>query len=251
MIVYLAAFETLKRYYEKPIDDVYFLSSFFEHKGKRGEIDDYICGDKHILDSGAYSTFKNVDQAKKMDWDDYVNKYISFIKKTGQRLFFELDIDAIVGLDKVEYYRKKIEDAIGIQPIPVWHASRKWDYFEYMCENYPYVSLGTTMANKQGKLIRKNPNVLQQFIHTAHKNGCKIHGLGFTDTSLLHELKFDSVDSTTWISGARYGQIYQFDGTKMVHITPPKGMRATDHKIVNTRNFEEWVKFQRYALQNL
>ena len=248
MIVYLAGFETLKRYYEKPINDVYFLSSFFEHKGKRGEIDDYICGDRHILDSGAFSAFSNIESAKKIDWDDYIKKYADFIIKTGNKLFFELDIDVIVGLKKVEDHRKYLEDRTGMQSIPVWHKARGKDYWLQMIEQYKYVAIGGIVSRE---ITTDQYKYFPWFINEAHKKGCKVHGLGFTRTDLLQQFKFDSVDSTSWISGARYGQIYQFDGTRMIHTNPPKGMRAVDHKITNTHNFDEWVKFQKYALKNL
>lgn len=162
-----------------------------------------------------------------------------------------MDIDCVVGLKKVEYYRKQIEDGTGSQSIPVWHFERGWNYFEKMCEQYPYVALGTVPVAKQGKLIRKNPLVLKRFIDTAHKSGAKIHGLGFTLTDYLDRLKFDSIDSTTWLSGGRYGNIYQFAGNKMIFTNPPKGHRAVNYQIVNKHNFNEWVKFQRYAEQNL
>lgn len=61
---------------------------------------------KLILDSGAFTFIKNNHHD---DWDDYLNNYADFINKHNIELFFELDIDPIVGLDKVEQYRDKLE----------------------------------------------------------------------------------------------------------------------------------------------
>jgi hypothetical protein len=249
MIVYLAAFRAMEEYYSEPTDDIYLLSSFFEHKS--GKFGDYVYQDRHILDSGAFSTFKNPVMAKKFDWDNYVNDYIRFIKDTKQKLFFELDIDCVIGLKKVEYYRKKIEDATGIQPVPVWHCERKWDYFEMMCENYPYVAIGTVPVGKQGKLIRQQPLVLKKFIDTAHAKGKKIHGLGFTLTNYLKRLPFDSVDSTTWLSAGRFGSIYRFHNGSMAQYTSPAGSRVANYREGNLHNLREWIKFQKYAEHNL
>jgi hypothetical protein len=248
MKVYLAAYKNIEKYYKEQTDDIYLLSSFFEHKS--GKFSDYVYQDKHILDSGAFSTFKYPEEARKINWNRYVEKYIRFINLTKQKLFFELDIDCVVGLEKVEYYRKKIEDGTGMQPIPVWHFERKWDYFEYMCENYPYVALGTVPITDQGKVIRKNPIILKKFINTAHRNKVKIHGLGFTLTPYLDRLHFDSVDSTTWINGCRYGELYAFKNGVMKQYHPA-GKRINDYKEANIHNFNEWVKFQKYAEQNL
>lgn len=249
MIIYLAGIETYNAYFDS-VPDIHALSTFFYHQKKK-KIDEFAFSKKHILDSGAFSTFSDPIKAQSMDWDDYVRKYIDFIKKTDQELFFELDIDCVVGLERVEYYRKKIEDATGKQPIPVWHSNRKWEYFEKMCEEYPYVALGTTTANADGKKIRKNPQILQKFISTAHQNGAKIHGLGFTNIKWLKYLKFDSVDSTSWISGQKFGVIHKFNGKDMTQIKRPPGKIMINPKDRLKFNFDEWVKFQKYAEKNL
>lgn len=248
MIVYLAAYKSLQA--NEPIEnisEIYLLSSFWEHKG--GIYDDYVRQERHILDSGAFSAFTGKNN--NYDWDDYVCKYADFIIKNKIKLYFELDIDCIVGLEKVEYYRKYLEDRTGMQPIPVWHATRGKEYFVRMCQEYPYVAIGTTSVAREGQLIRSNPMILKWFIDEAHRNNAKIHGLGFTDTVYLPYLKFDSVDSTTWLSGARYGQIYFFNNKTMIYRAPPKGKRAVHYSIVNQHNFLEWVRYQKYALENL
>ena len=249
MIVYLAGFKTIEKVYQKPTDEIYLLSSFWEHKnGKFGE---YVRQERHILDSGAFTAINDrAGRYRNFDWDDYCRKYIAFIKATNQRLFFELDVDCAVGLERVEYYRKMIEDCGGIPPIPVWHQNRKWEYFIQMCERYPYVAIGTTSASEEGKVMRKNPEILHKFISTAHQHNAKIHGLGFTSIPLLSKLPFDSVDSTTWNVGGKYGNICTVDaGGGKQH--KPKNCRVTDVNKIHIYNFEQWVKFQRYAERNL
>lgn len=59
-----------------------------------------------LLDSGAF-TFMN--GAKRVDFDSYTDKYIDFINAYKVPLFFEMDLDAVVGLQKVEEYRRRIE----------------------------------------------------------------------------------------------------------------------------------------------
>lgn len=243
MILYLAGYKPCARRWCMDTSDIYLLSSFWEHKS--GRYGSYVLQKKHILDSGAFSAFSGKNNG--FDWDSYVRKYADFILKNNIQKFFELDIDVVVGLRKVEYYRRYLEDKTGRKPIPVWHASRKRDYFLRMCEEYPYVAIGTTSAMEEGRRIRQNPMILKWFIDQAHSAGIRIHGLGFTSSKYLPYLKFDSVDSTTWLSGARYGQIYKFDNGQMQCYDPPKGMRARHHDLVNRHNFNEWIKFQKYA----
>lgn len=247
MKIYLAGFKTIEKTWNKPTEDIYLLSSFWEHKnGKYGE---YVMQDKHILDSGAFTAINDkTGKYKNFDWDLYCKKYIAFINHTKQKLFFELDIDCVAGLQKVEYLRKMIEDGTGIAPIPCWHSNRGAEYFIKCCEDYPYVALGTTTANADGKKIRNNPKVLHWFIEQAHKNNAKIHGLGFTSTPWLKELKFDSVDSTTWNVGGKFGNVVLFDsnGFPTQKYKSDKNKKAKTIEL-NNFNFEQWVKFQKYA----
>jgi hypothetical protein len=251
MIVYLAGFKLIENHFKEPTKDIYLLSSFWEYKsGKFGE---YVLQDRHILDSGAFSAINDkTGKYKNFDWDNYVKKYIAFIKKTNQKLFFELDIDCVIGLEKVEYYRKKIEDSVGIPPIVCWHANRGADYWIKCCEEYPYVALGTTKASNAGQKMRKDPTILNWFINHAHKNNAKIHGLGFTSIPWLSKLKFDSVDSTSWISGGKYGGgIDIFKNNKIIKLTKSDNTRIKDRPRLHLYNFKEWVKFQKYAEKNL
>jgi hypothetical protein len=251
MKIYLAGFKTIEKYYTETTQDIYLLSSFWEYKnGKYGQ---YVLQDRHILDSGAFTAINDKKgKYKNYDWDSYLKKYIQFIKQTNQKLFFELDIDCVVGLKKVEDYRKQIEDAIGIAPIVCWHQNRGPDYWIKSCEDYDYVALGTTQASNIGKKIRANPNVLNWFIDNAHKNKAKIHGLGFTSAPWLTKLKFDSVDSTTWNVGGKFGNAIVFDKNGLpTQQYKNENKRVKDSAGLNVFNFNQWVKFQKYADNNL
>ena len=243
MKVYLAGFKTIEKFYVEPTNDIYLLSSFFEHRnGKFGE---YVLQERHILDSGAFSFFGG----KKVDWEKYTKDYINFINQTKQKLFFELDIDKVTSLQHAEYLRKMIEDGTGKQPIPVWRPSRGVDYWHMMCENFPYVSISASGAyDSAWTRETKAVPILRKMISIAHRNKSKIHGLGFTSTPLLHELPFDSVDSTTWNVGGKFGNVSQFSKNwKEARRSKPKNMRVKDVKQLHIYNFNNWVKFQKYA----
>ena len=87
------------------------------------------------------------------------------------------------------------------------------------------------------------------FIDTAHSYNCKIHGLGFTNLKGMYVYNFDSVDSTNWCSGGRFGSLYHFDGRKIKQIDTGNRRRRSDLTTdkINRHNYYEWVKFQKYA----
>lgn len=200
-----------------------------------------------LLDSGAFTFCAGSGAAN--DLDEFLERYADFIRRNKVEKFFELDVDSIKGYDKVLEYRRRLERLTGKQPIPVWHISRGKDEFIRHCQEYPYVALGGYVAAIKASDPRQKAYVKSYpwFIKTAHENGAKIHGLGFTSLTGLEKYHFDSVDSTAWTTGNRFGYVYHFNGKTMTKTDTPKGHRLADAKRVALHNFCEWKKFQEYA----
>lgn len=197
-----------------------------------------------LLDSGAF-TFMSGSHKGGINWDKYVEEYAAFINRWNVQLFFELDIDSVVGLTEVERLREKLEALTGKKPIPVWHRNRGKEYFIKMCENYPYVALGGIVTKEIDR--KKYETAFPWFIKTAHDHKCKIHGLGYTTVANLKKYHFDSVDSTAWLYGNRGGFLYKFNPrTGLLEQLGKEGCRLKSREgAVN--NFNEWVKFGKYA----
>lgn len=200
---------------------------------------------KFLLDSGAFTFFS---QGKHVDWDEYLSRYIAFINRNKVERFFELDIDVLVGYPKVLEFRRRLERETGRQPIPVWHKSRGRDEFIKMCDEYDYVAIGGIVSKE---IVQKDYKYFPWFIEQAHKRGAKIHGLGFTNLKGMELYHFDSVDSTSWTTGNRFGCIYKFNGRTITKVNVPQGHRIGKPREAAVRNFNEWVKFQKYAEKNL
>lgn len=222
----------------------YILESFYYTDADTERLLPYF-GD-FMLDSGAF-TFM---QGTKGDviWDDYIEKYADFIKRNKIEKFFELDIDSVVGYKQVLQYRKKLESLVGRQSIPVWHKSRGKQEYLRMCDEYDYVAIGGIVSKE---IIPDHYKIFPSMISEAHKRKAKIHGLGFTSLEWLLKCHFDSVDSTAWTTGNRFGFVYQFDGKTMRKVDCPKGKRLKDSRKIALINYMEWIKFQMYAEKKL
>lgn len=201
-----------------------------------------------LLDSGAFTFLSNAKT--KVNWERYIEEYAEYITNNDIKLFFELDIDSIVGLKQVEKYRERLERLTNRQCIPVWHPSRGYDYFIQMCKDYPYVALGGIVSQDIPR--DKYEKIFPKMIYDAHSYNAKIHGLGYTSIDGLFRYRFDSVDSTAWLYGNRGGYLYKFNHKtgKMDKIEPSKGMRLNSRKTA-LHNFNEWIKFQKYARKYL
>lgn len=202
-----------------------------------------------LLDSGAFTFMSNAIKCENIDWLSYVDKYADFIVENNVKLFFELDIDKIKGLDYVEMLRRRIEDRTHRKSIPVWHPSRGKDYWVQMIKEYSYVAIGgiATKDISPAKYEALFPWMLNQ----AHKNGAKVHGLGYTRVDNLERFRFDSIDSTTWTVGGQFGEITQFNKGRMERISYRKNGVKTklvkDRDMLTLYNFKEWIKMQQYA----
>lgn len=202
---------------------------------------------RFLLDSGAFTFMQNSNR-EKVDWNEYLEGYARFIIENDVDLFFELDIDSVVGIKKVEQLRDKLESMTGKRCIPVWHKSRGKQYWLDMIKEWNYVAIGGIVS---GEIKRKEYPVFNWFLKTARDQGTKVHGLGFTPLNGdLKKYPFHSVDSTAWIYGNRGGYLYRFTGDGITKIPAPKGMKLKSRDAAK-HNFTEWIKFQRYAERKL
>lgn len=246
MIVYLAG--TNKRQLETLKEPISVLESF-AYMQKHQESINLLLKNNFLLDSGAF-TF--IGKSKKgIDWNKYVSEYIDFINLHKIKLYFELDIYSVVGNDYTEQLRNRIEKETGIQSIPVWHIFLGIDYYKKLCEEYKYIAIGAS-GKHDSKWTRTNPEKLEALVLYAKSKGVKVHGLGYTVLKQLKRIPFHSVDSTTWLNAGKYGEYQKFTGDTIKKIQARNvGMQTIKNKTeeMNLHNFNEWIKFQKYAEQ--
>lgn len=152
-----------------------------------------------MVDSGAHS----FQFGKKVDWVEYTKKYAEFIKNFDRPNvvgYFEMDVDNVLGYEKVLELRKILEE-VSDKIIPVWHPNRTIQDFKEMCQKYAgkVVSI-TGFANKE---VRDDQYIM--FLKYAKKYNCKMHCLGMTRRKILDKVPFDYVDSSTWLQQVNYG----------------------------------------------
>lgn len=222
----------------------YILESFYYADEDTERLLPYF-GD-FLLDSGAFTFMQNTKTH--VNWNDYIKKYADFIVRNNIKKYFELDIDSVVGYDKVLEYRALLEKMVGWPCIPVWHKSRGIEEYKKHCQEYSYVGIGGYVIKE---LTPSDYNAFPAMIDYAHKYDCKVHCLGYTKLANLAKHHFDSVDSTAWTTGNRFGYVYYFDGKTMKKRDAPQGARLADSRKVALHNYTEWIKFQKWAETHL
>ena len=100
------------------------LMSFFYLKNNQEKFDKMSSNLNHILiDSGAHS----FQHGLKVDWEAYTRDFADFIARNTNNPkiegFFEMDVDNVIGYDRVLELRKILE-SVSDKIIPVWHRNR-------------------------------------------------------------------------------------------------------------------------------
>jgi len=239
--------------------NIYILESFYYIRSKNllNKMIKYIDKWDLLLDSGAFSFLRRKKNFIDFPFEYYVDEYADFVKSFNIKKFIEIDIDSIVGLDKVEKLRDRLEKRVGLQCIPVWHKSRGFDYFKWMVKNYKYVAVGGIAIRDIKK--REYDSLFPRLIYEAKKNNCLIHGLGLTNVDFLKKFKFDSVDSSTWVMASVYLRTFDFDmkfdlkpKPKYFTLRENNGKKLSDYtKSLFMYNFLSALKLQEYAKINL
>lgn len=246
MKVCLAGFSSTSIPTRKEIKKVKFmLESFYSIKD--WELEEIKTKELFLLDSGAFTFLNNFKG--EINWQEYIDKYANFIIKNNIKYFFELDIDAIIGYDKVKEYTKYLENKVGRKCIPVWHKNRGLDEWKRITKEYDYVAIGGVVIKE---ILPKDYKFFTPMLKIAKENNCKVHGLGFTNLKLLPKYHFYSVDSTSWKSGNRFGIIYKFNGKTLKQIKKNKNQKIINPCYLGDNyNLNEWIKFQEYANKHL
>ena len=172
----------------------YYLKGHLENAVTVRDLSDLV-----MIDSGAHS----FQFGKKVDWDAYTKEYAEFIRRFDRENvvgYFEMDIENIVGYEKVLQLRQVLE-SVSDKIIPVWHPLRGINDYERMLDAYQ----GKTVAIGGFKNTDIKDSQYLSFVKKAKKYGCKVHCLGMTRKEVLDSVPFDYTDSSTWVIATNMG----------------------------------------------
>lgn len=197
------------------------------------------CSRLVMIDSGAHSFQKG----KKVEWDKYTEEYADFIKRFDRSNvigYFEMDVDNIIGYEKVLTLRELLKQRSGHPDkiIPVWHKNRGIPEFKKMCEEHAGQVVAITGFKNED--IRDEQYPL--FVKEAWKHGCKIHCLGMTRKEILDKVPFDYVDSSSWAQGAIFGRVGRNKVTREFSKTNRNDVFAAAYQEAMKMQKHYWLK---------
>jgi len=171
----------------------------------------------------------------------------------------ELDVGSIE--DRTA--RRKRFESEGFSVVPVLKPDDHDDYVEAIIKEYDYVGFGG-IATQSGKMGAKD---FQKRMALCRKYMTRVHGFGMTRQEPMRRQPFYSVDSTSWLSGARYGTTYEFRSGKL-KMTQDKakrkqfkrqceqydidyaGLLADSGKAINEWNMCQWHQYSEWLTKS-
>ena len=186
-----------------------------------------------LIDSGAHS----FQYGTKVKWVEYTKEYAQWIQQIDcDKIigYFEMDVDNIIGYDKVLELRAMLEQ-VSDKIIPVWHKNRGIEDYKKMCRDYSGKIVA--IAGFVNKDIKDDQFIM--FLKYAHKYNCKLHCLGMTRKKILDEVPFDYVDSSSWVQNGIFGKAR---GNKVSKETYDKEARQE----VMLMNYKEGIEMQEH-----
>jgi len=160
-----------------------------------------------MVDSGVFSLIEGMKRGAigEVDFEAYAQTYYEWLKANASHITtcVNLDLDAIVGCKKVDDWNERyfydIEKNHGIEVAYVWHKERTRADFLRFCRQYRYIAFSAKLDKGF------NLSLANSWVRKAADYGTKVHGLAMTRWDALKRTPYYSCDSTTWLSGTRYG----------------------------------------------
>ena len=195
------------------------LLSYLEKKKIISTLENEILPTKIFIDSGAYSAFT---RGIKIDIDEY----ISFLNKYHSSFDLYASLDVIPNSDSYNdikysvkkswenylYMRERVEDSEKL--IYTFHLGEPFSQLEealmYSDEKgkITHFALGGLVSYKGDSELRsKFIEDCYKTIHRLNRDDIYIHLFGMTDMGVCRQWGASSIDSTTWIRAASFGEV--------------------------------------------
>ncbi len=164
-----------------------------------------------------------------------VEQYAKFINQYKVTKAFNLDTNDIEETLANQKYLE--ENCPGCYIIPIYHLSdfneRRELLNEFIAQGYDYIGIGGVAGEGSPLAMQR---IFYDYIFSITRDKVRLHGLGITGEPMLMRYPWYSVDSTSWLSFARYANS-KSNSKKMSQLKAKK-----NHYLTNTlEEAEHWV----------
>lgn len=153
-----------------------------------------------FADCGAYSA---ATQGVTINLVDYA----TWLKRWAHLLTVSVNLDVIRDA-KATRKNQLLMERLGCNVIPVFHTGTDLKILDEMCKRYPYIALGGMVGAEKDVTLRWAATCMER----TKEHGTAFHGFGQTTKKNIETLPWYSIDSSSWASGHRYGNVPVWTG---------------------------------------
>lgn len=160
---------------------------------------------KVFLDSGAFSAWTLGATLSVADYCEYILANSDIIRVEDGVLMASV-LDGIG--DPLQTYRNQLEmEARGVRPLPCFHFGEDERYLDYYIANYEYITIGGMVGHLAPQLRIWLDRVWPRMLDGSGNPRLKVHAFGVTQVNLMQEYPWYSVDSSSWVQAAAFGNL--------------------------------------------
>lgn len=151
--------------------------------------------------------YDNFDYVYSEEFQQYTQDYIDFLKKESSNFFVYANLDVINNAE-LTWQQQLLLEQNGLSPAPVFHIGSPEKYLERYVDNYDYIAIAGMSGNSKKDVFPMLDYLFKKYImDDKGKPRVKVHGLAATSLPLMQRYPWYSVDSSTCLKLAIYGNI--------------------------------------------
>ena len=198
-------------------------------------------GLKVFLDSGAFSAHTLGVELSVVDYVDYIKRNHDIIRVEDGALMASV-LDGIGDPKKTWENQKAMED-LGVQPLPCFHFGEDERYLEWYVKQYDYITLGGMVGRNGKALIAWLDRIWDNYlVDGSGRPKLKVHAFGITSLRIMRRYPWYSVDSSSWVQFAAFGNVMMPNGDKVCVST------RSPSRHDEGRHFESYSKLEQAVL---
>ena len=225
--------------------DIPFILESYHYIGKPKMVDAIRANNSKVfLDSGAFSAMSIGAEIGIDGYCDYIATNCDIIQHDDGVMMASV-LDGI-GDPLLTYQNQIYMEGKGVTPLPCFHFGEDERYLEWYVENYPYITIGGLVKKKVSDVTSWLDRIWERYlIDGSGAPKLKVHAFGVTTTSLMMRYPWYSVDSSSWIQNASFGDAYTSQYGN-VPISDKNPLRHTRGQHLTTMTDIERVKLEAY-----
>jgi len=151
--------------------------------------------------------YDRFDYVQSEEFQRYRQEYIDFLKKESSNLSVYVNLD-IINNAELTWQQQLLLEQNGLSPMPVFHIGSPERYLKRYVDNYEYIAIAGMSGNSKKDVFLILDYLFKKYIiDDKGQPRVKVHGLAATSLPLMQRYPWYSVDSSTCLKLAIYGNI--------------------------------------------